>query len=71
MTEKQFPILGAKGKIKSVPWRLVEPHREQAMQNHRQSLEQLASRGGLCWVELFAVMQDWTWHEFEQFTKTR
>lgn len=71
MAEKQFPIFGTPGIIQSVPWRLVEPHRDQAMQNHGQTLERLAERGGLDWAELFAVMQGWTWREFREFTKTK
>ncbi len=71
MAEKQFPILGGKGIIKSVPWRLVEPHRDQAMRNHGQTLERLAERGGLGWAELFCIMQGWTWREFREFTKTK
>lgn len=61
--ERQFPVLNAPGRIKSVPWRLVEPHRKQALENHSQSLEQLAARGGLSWEELFAVMADARWHD--------
>jgi hypothetical protein len=41
-----------------VPWSLVEPHERQAKRNHDQSLETLASRGGLCPLELCAVLAD-------------
>lgn len=61
--EKQFPVLGATGRIRSVPWRLVEPHTTQAYKNHGQTLEGLASRGGLSWEELFAVMADENWFD--------
>lgn len=65
MAERQFPIINAKGIIRSVPWRLVEPHRARAESNHGQSLEKLAHRGGLSWEELFAIMQDLSWRDFE------
>lgn len=55
MSERQFPILGDPD-VKSVPWRIVEPHRKQAMANHGQTLERLAERGGLSLMELVAVM---------------
>lgn len=63
--EKFFPILGLKDAEwrgialpVSVPWRLVESHRQQASVNHGQSLEQLAERGGLSPRELLAVLLD-------------
>jgi hypothetical protein len=59
--ERQFPVLNAKGRIKSVPWRLVAPHEAQARSNHSQSLDELARRGGLSWEELFCVMADADW----------
>ena len=62
-----FPILTTYSiKSKSthpstIPWELIEPFREQAMRNHNQSLEKLASRGGLCVVELYYVMHSKKW----------
>jgi hypothetical protein len=44
--------------LASVPWSLVEPHRAQALRNHSQSLETLASRGGLGLAELYYVLRD-------------
>jgi hypothetical protein len=55
MTEKQFPILGDPH-VKSLPWRVIEPHRAQAKSNHSQTLEELAGRGGLGTVEIIAIM---------------
>ena len=59
--ERVFPIL-ASGRITGlptfVPWWFVEQHREQAMDNHSQTLERLADRGGLGWVELYFVVTD-------------
>lgn len=57
-TERRFPILG---QSESVPWSIVEPHREAAMGNHHQTLERLAERGGLSWCELAAVLGDRRW----------
>lgn len=46
----------------SVPWRLVEPHEDQALKNHNgQSLARLAERGGLGPDELVAVLEDRQW----------
>ena len=42
----------------SVPWAVVEGHERQAQENHYQSLERLAERGGLTVVELWAVCTD-------------
>ena len=66
--EKRFPILGHEW-IKSVPWSVVEPHREQAQRNHDQTLERLAERGGLGIEELTAILADQHWNMFEQRKK--
>lgn len=47
--------------LRSIPWAVIEPHRRQAMSNHSQSLETLASRGGLDLTELAAVLEDRPW----------
>jgi lambda repressor-like predicted transcriptional regulator len=49
----------------NVPWEIVEPHREQAMRNHYQTLERLAERGGLSVDELAAVLEDRDWRKME------
>ena len=41
-----FPILDGKY-LRAVPWDFMEPHRKQAADNHDQTLERLAERGGL------------------------
>jgi hypothetical protein len=62
--EKQFPVLMPNyiewriEKIKSIPWNTIKPHEKQAIKNHSQSLETLAERGGLDWIELYAVLTD-------------
>jgi len=61
-----FPVLNPKGNMPlCVPWGFIEPHREQAYKNHHQTLETLASRGGLDPIEMLAVVtgqgwKDWT-----------
>jgi hypothetical protein len=43
---------------KWVPWPLVAPHESRALKNHHQTLARLAERGGLCPVELLAVLDN-------------
>ncbi len=45
----------------TIPWEIIEPHRDQAMLNHDQTLEMLAYRGGLGYSELIAVLEDRSW----------
>lgn len=60
--ERRFPILGGRGRTgEDIPWAALEPHREQAMRNHGQTLERLAERGGLGWSEALAVIEDRLW----------
>lgn len=60
-TRKGFPILGSNGT--RIDWQLVVDHGEQAYRNHGQSVAHLASRGGLCWSELYAVLHDKTFQK--------
>ena len=58
---KQFPIMigyrGTQGPCpSSIPWDAIAPYEGQAQNNHCQSLEHLASRGGLGPEEAYAVM---------------
>ena len=54
--DEEFPILKSNGV--TIPWKSIAPHEKQALINHGQSLEKLASRGGLSWCEALAVLQD-------------
>lgn len=47
--------------IKCIPWEAIQPHEEQAMKNHGQSLERLAERGGLSFYEAYCVLCDSDW----------
>lgn len=66
MSRAVFPILwsGHPGphEPKSVPWSFVAPHEAQARQNHDQTLERLAERGGLDPKELHSVVHGLSWH---------
>lgn len=42
----------------AIPWSVIAPHQAQARANHGQTLEALASRGGLGVVEMVAVLED-------------
>ncbi len=54
-TEKRYPILGTG---ESIPWKVVENHRGQAIKNHRQTIEGLAERGGMSWYEMYCVLSE-------------
>lgn len=41
----------------SVPWAWIQQFERQAIENHDQSLEKLASRGGLAWIEIVMIMR--------------
>jgi hypothetical protein len=66
---KNFPIMvrgGTKGPCpSSIPWDMIAPYEGMAIENHQQSLEKLASRGGLCPVEAFFVMTGRTWNNVQ------
>jgi hypothetical protein len=46
---------------RAVPWEWLAPHEQQAWLNHGQSLETLASRGGLDPLEMAYVLNDKRW----------
>jgi hypothetical protein len=41
-----------------VPYDLVKRHEKQALANHGQTVDRLAERGGLSWLELLLVLTD-------------
>jgi hypothetical protein len=59
---KLFPIMDGKY-IRAIPWGMILPHEKQAWVNHDQSLEILASRGGLDPCEALAVLSGKRWRE--------
>lgn len=58
--DKVFPVLNIAFEPchppVTIPWSVVAPHEPQAILNHGHTLERLAERGGLTWVELLAVL---------------
>jgi len=59
----KFPILGSNGA--KIDWQLVVDHGKQAQANHYQSVKGLASRGGLSWCELHAVLHNRPWQKMD------
>jgi len=49
----------------SIPWSLIELHREQAERNHYQTIERLQERGGLSVVELYCVLNNMHWNDYD------
>ena len=53
LNQQSFRLSERKTMPRSVPWAFVEQFRHQAEQNHGQSLERLAERGGLAPEEMW------------------
>lgn len=53
--EKTFPVLGSKPSER-VPWAFVAQFEQQAVRVHRQTIQQLSEFGGLCWTEIWGIM---------------
>jgi hypothetical protein len=62
--ERQFPIMRGG----SIPWSIIAPYEKQAINNHDQSLEVLASRGGLDPLEAVAVLTGKRWRDVQHMT---
>lgn len=60
MIERQFPVIGTNPQ-EYIPWGILAPHKKRVLQNHTQTLEQLAKRGGLEWHEIIAILEDKPW----------
>ncbi len=60
---RQYPVLGAIGEKRKehIPWDVLAPHEARARRNHGQTLEQLAARGGLGWVEIVWILLGKPW----------
>ena len=65
MDNELFPILGTRPK-EYIPWECIQPHEEQALKNHGQTLKRLAERGGLDWTEVLAVLEDRQWIRMDE-----
>ena len=68
MSARRFPVMlrAAIEGPRFVPWSFVAPHEANALRNHGQSLEKLATRGGLSPVEIWAIVHDARWRVFEE-----
>lgn len=67
-----FPILQSARKHlptlpSGVPWEFVAQFEKQAQSNHSQTLNRLAERGGLSWMELADVVEGKRW-DMQTFT---
>ena len=61
MTKRTImPIMGSK-LMSEIPWGFIAPHETQARNNHGQSLETLASRGGLSPSEAIDIVKVQRW----------
>lgn len=73
MSDRKFPILfayrereeiallrkrGSPYLVVCLPWDMLAPHERQAINNHGQTLERLADRGGLDVGEALAILED-------------
>lgn len=70
MRTKFFPVLLSNEDLKTYPdiprfilWSEIQPFEDQAVYNHSQDLERLASRGGLSPIEIYCVMHRERWRE--------
>lgn len=63
--EDRFKVLGTYGK-RTIPWIVIAPHEAQAIYNHGQTLERLNERGGLCWSEMLAVLEDRKYQKIDE-----
>lgn len=61
MSRTRMPIMGAT-LLSEIPWGVIAPHEEQAQRNHGQSLDRLASRGGLAASEAIDIIEGRPWN---------
>lgn len=61
--KNRFKVLGTNV---SIPWAVIASHESQAIRNHGQDLEMLNKRGGLCWSEMIAVLEDRKWSRVDE-----
>ena len=64
-----YPILGSRPQ-QYIPCGLLMIHEGQACENHMQSLNQLAKRGGLSWAEALAIIEGKKWRDAEHNENT-
>lgn len=62
---KMMPIMQGKC-LRAIPWALIAPHEDQAQDNHYQTLNKLAQRGGLGADEAVAILEDRQWRAMDE-----
>lgn len=60
MSRTVMPIMGA-ALLSEIPFAMLEPHEAQAQRNHGQTLDRLASRGGLGVSEAIDILEGNLW----------
>jgi len=63
--KRRFPIQGGP----SLPWAMIMPHENQALENHDQSFERLAQRGGLDSLEMLYVLDSKSLRGFPKYPR--
>lgn len=74
--ERQFPMLLDHRELRElgltqrprVPWAWLEPHEDQALQNHGQTLQRLAERGGLDPREMLSIITGKKWSAYQSMS---
>lgn len=61
MARTVMPIMGST-LLSEIPFAMLVPHEAQAFKNHSQSLDMLASRGGLAHSEAIDILEDRPWN---------
>ncbi len=56
-----MPIMGST-LLSEIPFAMLVPHEAQALRNHSQSLDMLASRGGLAHSEAIDILEGKKWN---------
>ncbi|MBX9754553.1 MAG: hypothetical protein K2X80_07335 [Pseudomonadaceae bacterium] len=56
----EMPVMGNKY-VSAIPMGMLTSYAAQAVRNHGQTLDRLASRGGMCTSEILAVMDGLKW----------
>ena len=71
--KREFPVLysGKRTWRRTVPWEILSAHKDRAEENHSQTLEELARRGGLDPLEMLAIIIDKPYLEIARNGTTR
>jgi hypothetical protein len=64
MPHENMPVMRGTD-IKSIPMALLQPYEEQALRNHKQSLQSLAERGGMDSCEILGIVRGLRWSQLK------